>query len=353
MSIKVRLKHSSTLNKAPLPADLDSGELALNINENSPAAYIKDSNGSIVKLAGAGAIGDDWTRTGTVLSPATAGDVVNISAGTAALPGLTPVGDPDSGLYSAGADQIGIATKGTQRISIAADGDINIDNGGLFYDATNNRLAIGTTSPGYVLDVNGTISTSSTIRAASTGTFTVFPAGVSGIWTGSGFALTSEAITAPIGFLQGATERARIDDSKLLVGTSSAVQTDSNSLIQAASPTGGYYITGRNDSSIIAGNAIGGMRFYGNASDGNYDECARIECIADGTHIDASKPSRLEFSVTADGADSPTQRMAIKASGIINFSNVPVYADNAAALAGGRVAGDIYRKADGTLMITT
>jgi hypothetical protein len=44
--------------------------------------------------------------------------------------------------------------------------------------------------------------------------------------------------------------------------------------------------------------------------------------------------------------------MRIKSSGIINFSNAPVYADNAAALAGGLVAGDVYRKADGTLMIT-
>ena len=81
MSVKIKLKHSSVANKAPQPSDLDNGELALNTNAASPAAYIKDSNGNIVKLAGAGAIGDDWTRTGTVLSPATAGDQVHTATG--------------------------------------------------------------------------------------------------------------------------------------------------------------------------------------------------------------------------------------------------------------------------------
>jgi hypothetical protein len=44
--------------------------------------------------------------------------------------------------------------------------------------------------------------------------------------------------------------------------------------------------------------------------------------------------------------------MRIKSNGTINFSNVATYADNTAALAGGLVAGDVYRKSDGTLMIT-
>ena len=146
MSIKIRLKHSAVKDKAPLPTSLDSGELALNTNAASPAAYIKDSAGNIVKLAGVGSVSthdasetvkgiaeiatkaevtagtDDarivtplklkqaevWTRTGTTLAPKTAGDVVNFSAGTAALPGLTPVGDPNTGIYSPGADQVAV-----------------------------------------------------------------------------------------------------------------------------------------------------------------------------------------------------------------------------------------------------
>ena len=56
MAIKLRLKHSSTAGKAPLPTDLVEGELALNINDTSPAAYIKDSAGAVVKLAGLGSV---------------------------------------------------------------------------------------------------------------------------------------------------------------------------------------------------------------------------------------------------------------------------------------------------------
>lgn len=46
-----------------------------------------------------------------------------------------------------------------------------------------------------------------------------------------------------------------------------------------------------------------------------------------------------------------TIRLEIKASGIINITNTPTYADNTAALAGGLVAGDIYRTSTGVLMI--
>ena len=88
MSVNIRLKHSSVPGKAPLPSDLLDGELALNINTASPAAYFKDSAGNVVKLAGVGAIGGYWNRTGTVLSPTNVGDDitttgdVNGAAGT-------------------------------------------------------------------------------------------------------------------------------------------------------------------------------------------------------------------------------------------------------------------------------
>ena len=59
MAVNVRLKHSSVDAKAPVAADLLEGEIALNINENSPAAYIKNSAGQIVKLAGAGSVTDE------------------------------------------------------------------------------------------------------------------------------------------------------------------------------------------------------------------------------------------------------------------------------------------------------
>ena len=83
-----------------------------------------------------------WTRAGTTLSPAIAGDAVDIDfpLGTAALPGLTPVGDPNTGIYSPGADRLSISTGGTERVAVTAAG----------------RVGIGTTSPATALHVSGT-----------------------------------------------------------------------------------------------------------------------------------------------------------------------------------------------------
>ena len=63
-----------------------------------------------------------WLKTGTNLAPTATGDVVSISAGTAALPGLTPVGDANTGIYSPGADQVAVATNGTQRLTVDSSG---------------------------------------------------------------------------------------------------------------------------------------------------------------------------------------------------------------------------------------
>jgi hypothetical protein len=81
------------------------------------------------------------------------------------------------------------------------------------------------------------------------------------------------------------------------------------------------------------------MRFYGNDSDGNYDECARIECIADGTHGDDSKQSRLGFLTTAGGSITPTERMRIDKDGLSSFYGT----DGVIYSRSGRGAGTIER----------
>ena len=303
MSLKIKLKHSAVNGKAPLPSDLDNGELALNTNAASPAAYIKDSAGNIVKLAGAGAIGgtdatttakgivqladataitagtaglvvdaaqlkaaDDWTRTGTVLSPTKAGDVVNISAGTAALPGLTPVGDPNTGIFFPAADTIAFAEGGSERVRLDASG----------------RLLVGT-------------STAPSVGDGQNAKLVV--QGYTGGTTGGGVV---------------------------------SIQRDQAATAISAGATLGFI--GFNDS---AGNTF-----------------ASVKAEADGNAGAGDYPGRIVFSTTKDAESTPTERMRIKASGVINIAATTVYADNTAAKAGGLVAGDIYRKADGTLMIT-
>ena len=56
MSTTIRLKHSSSLSgnvaKEPSPADLANGELALNINKDDPAVFLKDSAGNVIRMTG-------------------------------------------------------------------------------------------------------------------------------------------------------------------------------------------------------------------------------------------------------------------------------------------------------------
>jgi hypothetical protein len=92
------------------------------------AAITAGTAGLVVDAAQLKAVSDadDWTRTGTTLSPKTAGDVVTVSAGTAAAPGLAVVGDPDTGIYSPGADQLAVSTGGTERARIDSSGNVGI-----------------------------------------------------------------------------------------------------------------------------------------------------------------------------------------------------------------------------------
>jgi hypothetical protein len=53
-----------------------------------------------------------------------AGGGVRFAAGTAAAPGLWPVGDTDTGLFSPAANALGLATGGTERGRLTSDGDL-------------------------------------------------------------------------------------------------------------------------------------------------------------------------------------------------------------------------------------
>jgi hypothetical protein len=473
MSVKIQHKHSSVLNKAPVPADLTDGELALNTNSGSPAAYIKDSAGNIVKIAGAGAVGatdattaakgvvqladaaaitagtagrvvdaaqlkaevaaaDDWTRTGTTLAPATAGDVVTVSAGTAALPGLTPVGDPDTGIHSPGADTLALSTNGLERT--------RIDSSGRLLVGTNVARSVGTQS--WAVQNEGTTFATigfSTVRnsndpyssylalgksrggAVGANTIvqngdqlgTLLFAGANGVnldaYAGS---IACEVDGAPsASSMPGrlvfsttspgastSTPRATIDSSgRLLLGTnvarsvatqSWAVQNEGTTFDTIGFSTvrnsndsfSSYFALGKSRGGAVGANTIVqngdqlGMLLFAGANGVSLDAYAgSIACEVDGVPSATSMPGRLVFGVTATGTTSPTERLRILNDGKVlvgasiavagsaaklqcattaNLGAVAVYADNTAATAGGLVAGDIYRKADGTLMIT-
>lgn len=81
-----------------------------------------------------------------------------IGSGSAGSPSLTPVGDPDTGLYFPGPNQFGIATSGVGRVLFDASGNVNIDSDTFYIDAVNNRVGVNNPTPTTALHVSGTVT---------------------------------------------------------------------------------------------------------------------------------------------------------------------------------------------------
>ena len=100
----------------------------------------------------------------------------------------------------------------------------------------------------------------------------------------------------------------------------SAPLADANAPLQLVrAATGPKLIFARNDTSVAADEEIGVLRFYGNDSDGTYQNCAQISVEADLDHGTNDKPTRILFSTTNDGESSPTERLRITSSGNVGI----------------------------------
>jgi hypothetical protein len=250
------------------------------------------------------------------------------------------------------------------------------------------NVGIGTTSPGEKLVVaqeGGTVTLQ--LGNLISGAAGVNSANISKLTSSNDLAFiasTGGAVSVNTIFNRNANaESARIDSSgRLLVGTSSVVAlntgaapripanqfatlSSSNNARYALSCIGYNATNGingailslaRNKASnltntlVADADELGKIEFAG-ADGSGYLPGASIAAEVDGTPGTNDMPGRLVFSVTADGASSPTEAMRIKNTRIINIANTPVYADNAAAKTGGLVNGDVYRTSTGDLKI--
>jgi hypothetical protein len=141
-----------------------------------------------------------------------------------------------------------------------------------------------------------------------------------------------------------------IDSSgRLLVGTSSGTtQVAAKFQARAGTPVAqGTIMLSRGTANPANAQTIGEILF----TDSNESRGAKINAVPEANWATNDYPTRLGFFTTAAGASGPTERMRIKNDGTINFSNVAVYADNAAAKTGGLVDGDVYRTSTGDLKI--
>lgn len=141
------------------------------------------------------------------------------SAGTAAAPAHSFSGDPNTGMYNAGADTLSFATGGVERV--------RIDNAG--------QVGVGTTAPGarFVVSSSSPTSTLEGLRVQNTESgaqLDVVPTGTtfseaswmatpdavvlrSNIATSGGMILQAAATGAPIRFATGTTEQMRVTNA--------------------------------------------------------------------------------------------------------------------------------------------
>jgi hypothetical protein len=112
------------------------------------------------------------------------------------------------------------------------------------------------------------------------------------------------------------------------VGASSAPS--ATGPVQIVDTVSTVLVLARNDTSIVAGNNVGEIRFFSNDSTA-YEHCATIAATADGDYADGDKPTRLVFSTTPDGLSSPQEVFRINSAS--ELVSVPVYNNTSAVAA--------------------
>lgn len=179
-----------------------------------------------------------------------------LALGTATTPSLKFSGDPNTGIYSPGADQLAISTNGTEAARIDSTGRLLIGTPTARSTATNNWTSqIETASPGappYLTGLGITTNTNATLGA----------------------------------YLSLAKTR----------GTSIG----SNTIVQN-------------------GDGLGYILFSGADGTDVDTQAAYIGCEVDGTPGANDMPGRLVFSTTPDGSNTPTERLRIDQSGRAGF----------------------------------
>jgi hypothetical protein len=156
---------------------------------------------------------------------------LSIPSGSASSPSISVNGDPNTGLYSPGADQVAISTSGTGRLFVDASGNVGVGK-----------------NPTYALDVAGTIQITNNAyyRALNSTGGSVRLLGL-GADNNIYFGQESTGFTA---FYANGSERMRLDSSgRLGLGTSSpGVSLD----VVAGSDAIAYRVRGRSSDSIGA-----------------------------------------------------------------------------------------------------
>ena len=189
---------------------------------------------------------------------------VDGSAGTPALQGS----DTNTGVFF-GTNTIDLSTDGTSRLSIGTDGDLNVDSGTLFVDASTDRVGVGTTGPNRQFVVNGGGS-EGVIQITNNTSGTAAANGFELIHFTNGETQLLNRENGPMVFrVNDTTEAFRIDSSgRLLVGTNTG--TSAQAIITDGLQVTGAAADGNTDRATLDYSApLARLMSHNNASGGS------------------------------------------------------------------------------------
>jgi hypothetical protein len=278
--------------------------------------------------------------------------------GSAATPGLAFADDTDTGIFSGGADQVGLSTNGVERFNVGTgsviindpgnDVDFRVESNGqthmLFVDGGNNRVGIGQV-PTRELSLHSPDNNNSYIHFTNDDTGeTASDGALVGIDGNEDLNINNQESTKNIILRTGGSERLRLDNNgRLLLGTAGGravgggtqaiaqIETTSQNGLsfvahRGTNTSGSILVLGKSrgtsvgSSTIVADDdELGALRFAGADGSDVQSRAASIAAYVDGTPGSNDMPGSLRFSTTASGASSPTERVRIDSSGNVGI----------------------------------
>jgi hypothetical protein len=278
---------------------------------------------------------------------------VPVEDGSAGAPSIYfKTSGTDTGLYSPGADQVGISTGGTARVIVDSNGATLNGQGDLRFADSDSSHFIALQAPATITtdvtltlpSADGTSGQFISTDGSGTLSFATPASGASNLADGSAAtpsvnysADTNTGIFRAgndlLAFSTGGTERAQFDASgRLLIGTSTSVSVLGENKVQlfgenlggslsltrtGATTQSANLVFGRTRGdastrvSLNNDDVVGRIYFVGDDGTDIQTPAALIQVNVDGTPGANVMPGRIVLSTTAAGASSPTERMRI------------------------------------------
>jgi hypothetical protein len=187
------------------------------VADELPVSKLQDGDARQLLQTDAAGTGVEWTSNvdvpGTldVTSTATFDSIARHPLGSAAAPTLTFTGDPNTGIYSPGADQVAVATNGTGRLFVDASGNVGVGSSSVATYTGQTYLSVDHTTGG--VGIAG-------INLAINGTRNAYLITYPG--NSEALRIASESATLPITVYTNNSERLRVTSAGLVgIGTSS------------------------------------------------------------------------------------------------------------------------------------